>query len=155
MESFLTLYLYLYRMHIRVLGIPRTGAKSRVETQIKLCIQLVTDGGNKTQQWSYLKLSEKMVTKAKVQQQQRQQQQQQRKGEPSLDIEKVLFLHARVVCASDPSRKVTTCRGCVQREVSNQKSSNLTPFFLTFDALYCTVLCIAQTISTPQIEQET
>jgi hypothetical protein len=33
--------------------------------------------------------------------------------------EKMLFLSARVICASDPSRKVVTCLGCIQREVSH------------------------------------
>lgn len=120
-------------MQIRVLGVPQTGAKSRVETQIKLCIQLVTDDGKKAQQWSHLKLSEKMVTKAKIQQQQRQRQQQ-RPKDLSIDIKKVLFLHARVVCASDPSRTVTTCLGCVQREVSHQ--SSLHSSYSTFDVFF-------------------
>ncbi|KAI7881167.1 hypothetical protein K492DRAFT_129222, partial [Lichtheimia hyalospora FSU 10163] len=29
----------------------------------------------------------------------------------------MLFLSARVICASDPKRKVVTCLGCIQREV--------------------------------------
>lgn len=106
-------------MQIRVLGVPQTGAKSRVETQIKLCIQLVTDGGDKAQWWSHLKLPEHMVTKDKLK----------RSGSSKggannaadIDIpvnpEKMLYLNARVLCASDPSKKVATCIGCVQREV--------------------------------------
>jgi hypothetical protein len=132
--SVLTFSLYFCRMQIRVLGVPQTGAKSRVETQIKLCIQLVTDDGNKAQQWSHLKLSEKMVTKAKIQQQQRQWQQQRHKEDQSIDIKKVLFLHARVLCASDPSRAVTTCLGCVQREVSYRSSLHYS--YLTFDDFF-------------------
>lgn len=31
--------------------------------------------------------------------------------------EKMLYLRARVLCASDPSKKVVTCMGCIQREV--------------------------------------
>ena len=103
------------RLQIRVLGVAQSGAKSRVETQIKLCIQLVTDRGDKAQWWSHLKLPEYMVTKDKL-----------RKsanrgatidtGLPA-DPKKMLHLRARVLCASDPSKKVTTCMGCIQREV--------------------------------------
>ncbi|KAI9282172.1 hypothetical protein BY458DRAFT_167556 [Sporodiniella umbellata] len=106
-------------MQIRVLGVPQTGAKSRVETQIKLCIQLVTDDGDKAQRWSHLKLPGDMVAKEKLKR-------------PvvisnngatiaSLDNttllpESMLYLTAKVICASDPSRKVTICSGCIQRE---------------------------------------
>ncbi|KAI8878016.1 hypothetical protein K501DRAFT_36932 [Backusella circina FSU 941] len=94
-------------MQIRVLGVPQTGAKSRVETQIKLCIQLVTDGGDKALWWSHLKLPENMVTKDK-----------QKKSDTTHngDLEKMLYLQAKVFCASNPTRKVTTCLGCIQRE---------------------------------------
>lgn len=115
-------------MQIRVLGVPQTGAKSRVETQIKLCIQLVTDDGDKAQWWSHLKLPEHMVAKDKLKRQVL------LSTAPngakianvagmdctnaSIKPEKMLFLSARVICASDPSRKVVTCLGCIQREVT-------------------------------------
>jgi hypothetical protein len=95
-----------------VLGVAQSGAKSRVETQIKLCIQLVTDGGDKAQWWSHLKLPEHMVTKDKL-----------KKTASSISDpvkhEKLLYLQARVLCASDPSKKVITCYSCIQREVSS------------------------------------
>ncbi|KAI8082659.1 uncharacterized protein B0P05DRAFT_636680 [Gilbertella persicaria] len=112
-------------MQIRVLGVPQTGAKSRVETQIKLCIQLVTDDGDKAQWWSHLKLPEHMVAKDKLKRQVL------LSTAPNgskianvagldnathIKPEKMLFLSARVICASDPSRKVVTCLGCIQRE---------------------------------------
>ncbi|KAI7866162.1 hypothetical protein BDF14DRAFT_883149 [Spinellus fusiger] len=107
-------------MQIRVLGVPQTGAKSRVETQIKLCIQLVTDDGDKAQWWSHLKLPEHMVARDKLKRQML------ISTTPSsikidstnlpIKQEKILFLNTRVICASDPSRKVTTCIGCIQRE---------------------------------------
>ncbi|KAI8137611.1 hypothetical protein BJV82DRAFT_634540 [Fennellomyces sp. T-0311] len=113
-------------MQIRVLGVPQSGAKSRVETQIKLCIQLVTDDGDKAQWWSHLKLPEHMVAKDKLKRQIM------LSTAPNgtrianvagLDSnnmpirpEKMLFLSARVICASDPSKKVVTCLGCIQRE---------------------------------------
>lgn len=116
-------------MQIRVLGIPQTGAKSRVETQIKLCIQLVTDDGRKTQQWSHLKLSQDMVTKGKLKRQTQLTVNTDGYGsiisvngiensQTPVMVNKMLFLGARVVCASDPSRDVTACPGCIQREVS-------------------------------------
>ncbi|KAG0168641.1 SPT3 Dosage dependent suppressor of Ty-induced promoter mutations-like protein [Apophysomyces sp. BC1015] len=113
-------------MQIRVLGVPQTGAKSRVETQIKLCIQLVTGDGDKAQWWSHLKLPEHMVAKDKLKRQIL------LSTSPNgtkiasitgldnanlpIKPEKMLFLSARVICASDPSRKVVTCLGCIQRE---------------------------------------
>lgn len=110
-------------MQIRVLGVPQTGAKSRVETQIKLCIQLVTDDGDKAQRWSHLKLPGPLVAKEKL----KRQILISSNGSKIANIsglenttllpEKVLYLSARVICASDPNRKVTTCIGCIQREV--------------------------------------
>ncbi|KAI8987196.1 hypothetical protein BDB01DRAFT_895919 [Pilobolus umbonatus] len=89
-------------LQIRVLGIPQTGAKSRVETQIKLCIQLVTDNGDKAQWWSHLKLPEQMITKDKTKKQLI------RSGDVDqqpVNVDKLLYLRARVICASDPSKK--------------------------------------------------
>lgn len=113
-------------MQIRVLGVPQTGAKSRVETQIKLCIQLVTDDGDKAQWWSHIKLPEHMVAKDKLKRQVTMTTSP--NGQPRVASitdnnnnpirpDKMLFLSARVICASDPKRKVVTCLGCIQREV--------------------------------------
>lgn len=104
----------LNRLQIRVLGVPQTGAKSRVETQIKLCIQLVTDKGDKAQWWSHLKLPENMVTKDKL----KKSNNNSNANDNGLPVnpEKALYLQARVLCASDPSKKVVTCLGCIQRE---------------------------------------
>ncbi|KAI9305291.1 hypothetical protein BJ944DRAFT_70730 [Cunninghamella echinulata] len=115
------------RMQIRVLGVPQTGAKSRVETQIKLCLQLVTDDGDKVQRWSHLKLPEHMVAKDKLKRQQQVTVNTDEHGSitsvsgldhtnGTIKADKMLFLSARVICASDPTRKVVTCLGCIQRE---------------------------------------
>ncbi|KAI8637870.1 hypothetical protein BD408DRAFT_423900 [Parasitella parasitica] len=101
-------------LQIRVLGIPQTGAKSRVETQIKLCIQLVTDGGDKAQWWSHLKLPEYIVTKDKLKKSSNSSNTSE--NGPSFNPDKTLYLQARVLCASDPTKKVLTCLGCIQRE---------------------------------------
>ncbi|KAI9361039.1 hypothetical protein BD770DRAFT_32572 [Pilaira anomala] len=111
-------------MQIRVLGVPQTGAKSRVETQIKLCIQLVTVDGDKAQWWSHLKLPEHMVAKDKLKRQVLLSTTPNGSkmanvvglDNPSIKPEKMLFLTARVMCASDPTRNVVTCLGCIQRE---------------------------------------
>lgn len=99
-------------MQIRVLGVPQTGAKSRVETQIKLCIQLVTGDGDKAQRWSHLKLPEQMVAKEKLKRTISS-----KMENTTLLPENMLYLSSRVICASDPTRRVTTCSGCIQREV--------------------------------------
>ncbi|OAD70632.1 hypothetical protein PHYBLDRAFT_79537 [Phycomyces blakesleeanus NRRL 1555(-)] len=107
-------------MQIRVLGVPQTGAKSRVETQIKLCIQLVTDDGDKSQWWSHLKLPRHMVAKERLKRQSLVPAVSNNIKMDSTDLlvkpERTLFLSARVICASNPSKKVVTCLGCIQRE---------------------------------------
>lgn len=142
----LNFFIIIIRMQIRVLGVPQTGAKSRVETQIKLCIQLVTDDGDKAQWWSHLKLPEHMVAKDKLKRQVL------LSTAPngakiasvagmdcnnaSIKPEKMLFLSARVICASDPSRKVVTCLGCIQREVIST-----THYFLLTLLNHIIILC--------------
>ncbi|KAL0076032.1 hypothetical protein J3Q64DRAFT_1608879, partial [Phycomyces blakesleeanus] len=110
----------LHSMQIRVLGVPQTGAKSRVETQIKLCIQLVTDDGDKSQWWSHLKLPRHMVAKERLKRQSLVPAVSNNIKMDSTDLlvkpERTLFLSARVICASNPSKKVVTCLGCIQRE---------------------------------------
>ncbi|PKC12447.1 hypothetical protein RhiirA5_463964, partial [Rhizophagus irregularis] len=98
---------------IRVLGVPQTGAKSRVETQIKLCLQLVTDKGEKVPLWSHLRLPEYMVAKEKLKTKNAR-----NPPDHAMNISEkgVLNLEATVVCASDIPKKVLTCLGCVQRE---------------------------------------
>ncbi|KAG2179496.1 hypothetical protein INT44_006342 [Umbelopsis vinacea] len=101
-------------LQIRVLGIPNSGAKSRVETQIKLCIQLVTDRGDKVPLWSHLKLPEHLVAKEKYKRVN------QTKNDSGASVPlndgKLLTLEATVKCFSDPLHKVETCIGCIRRE---------------------------------------
>ncbi|RHZ47528.1 hypothetical protein Glove_578g31 [Diversispora epigaea] len=100
-------------LQIRVLGVPQTGAKSRVETQIKLCLQLVTDKGEKVPLWSHLRLPEYMVAKEKLKTKNSR-----HSPDSAMNISDkgVLNLEATVVCASEMPKKVLTCLGCVQRE---------------------------------------
>jgi len=98
-------------LKINVLGVSLHNAKSRVETQTKICIQVVTDKGEKVQRWSHLKLPEILVNTPKI-----------RKSKYSnqyddVDKESILNLDAMVVCASDLSKSaIHMCVGCVQRE---------------------------------------
>ncbi|KAG0188426.1 SPT3 Dosage dependent suppressor of Ty-induced promoter mutations-like protein [Apophysomyces sp. BC1034] len=101
-------------LQIRILGVPENGAKSRVETQLKLCIQLLTERDTKVNTWSYLRLGDALLARSKL-----------RKTQKTLDgtmaslisdESKVLSLEAKVVCASDPQRQVKMCAGCIRRE---------------------------------------
>lgn len=96
-------------LQIRVLGVPQQNAKSRVETQIKICLQLVTDKGDKVPLWSHLRLPEHLVPREKLRKSKL-------KGDESLSEQSVLSLEAVVVCASDVRKTVSTCSGCIQRE---------------------------------------
>lgn len=80
-----------------------SNTKSRVETQIKLTIQLL---GN---QWSWLRVSESLLYKKKVIRQHK---------------DGVLNLEAYVVSDSNPSKKVSMCQGCARREVISWQKLN-------------------------------
>ncbi|KAL0076469.1 hypothetical protein F4703DRAFT_1714953, partial [Phycomyces blakesleeanus] len=101
---------------IRVHGVPSTGAKSRVETQIKLCVQLVTNQDAKVQNWSYLRLHDNMLARSK---QKKSQQKSRMDGNLSTllsDESNILTLEAKVICASNEAKQVRMCHGCVKRE---------------------------------------
>ncbi|KAI8147841.1 hypothetical protein BJV82DRAFT_308308 [Fennellomyces sp. T-0311] len=102
--------------HIRVLGLPETGAKSRVETQIKVCVQLVNSTTNElATDWSHMRLPELMVAKEKLKRKH------QKGSSPAdensaLDETKILKLEAAVVCDSHPDNEIIMCTSCVHRE---------------------------------------
>ncbi|RKP25426.1 hypothetical protein SYNPS1DRAFT_28845 [Syncephalis pseudoplumigaleata] len=100
-------------MQIRVLGIPQTGAKSRVETQVKLCLQLVTKEGDKVTRWSRLRLPEHMVARECLKRRNSKLGGPEYREPTDADI---LSLEVAVVCSSDTTRRVLTCVGCVHRE---------------------------------------
>ena len=52
-------------LRVHITGIPLQGAKSRVETQIKLGIQLVNQQNERIGAWTHIKLPEYMVAKEK------------------------------------------------------------------------------------------
>lgn len=100
--------------HIRVLGLPHTGAKSRVETQIKICLQLVDVAGELATTWSHLKLPEHLVAKDKLK---RKNQKYGADEKASLTDAQVLILEAAVVCDGQQENEIIMCTSCVHREV--------------------------------------
>ncbi|KAI8613569.1 hypothetical protein BC830DRAFT_1131641 [Chytriomyces sp. MP71] len=113
-----TAFGFAHGFEIKVLGIPMQNARSRVETQTKLCLQMVDANGNKTSTWSHLRLPELLVTKEKL-----------RKSQTIIDYSliphnKVLDLQAVIICASDPAKNVQICSGCQQRENKRSKKKS-------------------------------
>ncbi|KAG0201113.1 hypothetical protein BGX28_006038, partial [Mortierella sp. GBA30] len=101
-------------LRVNVTGIPLQGAKSRVETQIKLGIQLVNQQNERIGAWTHIKLPEYMVAKEKNK----------RINAKNVGPEvyealnngTCLNLEASVVCQSDRTKVIQTCTGCVLRE---------------------------------------
>ncbi|KAI8593451.1 hypothetical protein BDZ88DRAFT_391131 [Geranomyces variabilis] len=109
-------------LQVRILGVPQQNAKSRVETQIKLCLQLVTDKGDKVPLWSHLRLPEHLIPREKARR--AKEADGGAAGDPS--DPSILSLETLVVCASDITKTVTTCLGCIQRERKRAKKKELT-----------------------------
>ena len=71
-----------FSLQVKILGIPPSGAKSRVETQIKLCLQLLTPlasagygptfgllisfKGEKVTTWKYLRIPDELLPSDKA-----------------------------------------------------------------------------------------
>jgi hypothetical protein len=110
--------------HIRVLGLPHTGAKSRVETQIKICLQLVDTAGELATNWSHIKLPEHLVAKDKLKRKNQsagaQQLQTDEKTTSLTSDSQVLILEATVVCDGQPDNEIIMCTSCVHREVKKR-----------------------------------
>lgn len=98
-------------------GIPDSGAKSRVETQIKLCVSLTTKDGIKAPYWSYIRIPDSMLARSKLRKSQQQKLLDGSAAAMVSDESKVLDLEARVVCESDENKRIKMCQGCVRREV--------------------------------------
>jgi hypothetical protein len=93
-------------------GISPTGARSRVETQIKLSIQLVPKDDTPCN-WSYLRVPKHLLAKPKS----KKATQKQQKFIDLHDGSKILDLEAKVICESNTNKKIKMCQGCVRREV--------------------------------------
>ncbi|KAH7060281.1 hypothetical protein BKA57DRAFT_371404, partial [Linnemannia elongata] len=105
---------------VNITGVPSQGAKSRVETQIKLGIQLVNQNNERIGAWTHIKLPEYMVAKEKNKSVNA-------KNVGTYQLFLIFFLYvlgpvavalleAAVVCQSDKSKVIQTCTGCVLRE---------------------------------------
>ncbi|KAI9312677.1 hypothetical protein BX666DRAFT_1985507 [Dichotomocladium elegans] len=95
-------------LQLRVIGAPD---KSRVETQTRLRIQLLTANGIKVTHWPYLKLPVHLLARSRLKR---------AAQRPATDVadgnQSVLYLDANVICASQPDQPVKVCQGCIQRE---------------------------------------
>ncbi|KAI9470829.1 MAG: hypothetical protein EXX96DRAFT_491267, partial [Benjaminiella poitrasii] len=100
---------------ICVEGIPENGAKSRVETQIKLHISLTTKDGMKAPYWSYIRIPDSLLARSKLKKSQQQKLLDGSAAAMVSDESKVLDLEARVVCESDETKKIKMCQGCRKR----------------------------------------
>ncbi|KAJ1930082.1 SPT3 Dosage dependent suppressor of Ty-induced promoter mutations-like protein [Tieghemiomyces parasiticus] len=99
-------------MRIEVHGIAQHGAKSRVETQIRLGLQLLDSQGEAVTYWPHLRLPEHAVVKDRN----RNRQGQIIESPPTPPRHQVLTMEATVICASNPTKKVEVCLGCIRRE---------------------------------------
>ncbi|CAO3683739.1 unnamed protein product [Rhizopus stolonifer] len=99
--------------HIRVLGLPYMGAKSRVETQIKICLQLADSQGELATNWTHIKLPEHLVAKDKLK---RKNPKYGTEEKASIPESKILSLEAAVICETHPDDQIIMCPSCVHRE---------------------------------------
>ncbi|ORX49771.1 hypothetical protein DM01DRAFT_1308590 [Hesseltinella vesiculosa] len=109
------------RWHVRVLGLPATGAKSRVETQIKICLQLTNAAGELATNWSHLILPEHMVARDKFKRKQQKYSDYPADDKTALNDADMLKLEAAVVCDSHPDNEIIMCASCVHRERKRMK----------------------------------
>ncbi|WFC93863.1 hypothetical protein MBRA1_000488 [Malassezia brasiliensis] len=101
-------------MEIHIHGIPATGAKSRVETQIRMRMELVTrstNEGDGSAAWdrigsfTHVKVPPLSGTKRKS-----------KKYKKTVPGDSVLFMEANVINATPPHAQVYVCNNCRERE---------------------------------------
>ncbi|SNX86361.1 related to SPT23 - suppressor of TY retrotransposon [Melanopsichium pennsylvanicum] len=99
-------------LQVHIHGVPMQGAKSRVETQIRMRIELVrpktvpAGGWERVGSFTHIKLPPLSGTKRKSKKYQK----------TDVPPEKTLFVDATVVNATPPHDRVFVCKGCRQRE---------------------------------------
>ncbi|KAJ9474443.1 Protein MGA2 [Pseudozyma hubeiensis] len=99
-------------LQVHINGVPMHGAKSRVETQIRMRIELVrpkttpAGGWERIGSFTHIKLPPLSGTKRKSKKYQK----------TDVPPEKTLFVDATVVNATPPHDRVHVCKGCRQRE---------------------------------------
>ncbi|KAG2236979.1 hypothetical protein INT48_002048 [Thamnidium elegans] len=120
-------------VQIRILGVPNTGAKSRVETQIKLCIQLMTGTDKKVMDWSYIRIGENMLARSRLRKNQ-----QLKSLDGSIttivsDESKILQLEAKVVCASNTDHPIRIISFVMKNNKGDTIATGISPSIMITD----------------------
>ncbi|KAI0744262.1 hypothetical protein C8Q80DRAFT_1185902 [Daedaleopsis nitida] len=94
-------------------SLPESGAKSRVETQIRLTVDLAHASSSgeplkydKVGSWKWLRLPKGTTTKKRTR----------KEGKVDAPAEDSLYLTAEITCATPPHTRVTVCSSCQARE---------------------------------------
>ncbi|KAG6920260.1 hypothetical protein DXG01_005029 [Tephrocybe rancida] len=102
-----------YNLPIMVPSIPEGGTKSRVETQVRVTVDLADASSSsdpykydRVGSWQWLKLPPGTATKKRTRKQ----------GKIDPDPQDILHLSATVTCASPPHNRVLSCSSCQTRE---------------------------------------
>ncbi|KAG5647034.1 hypothetical protein DXG03_001404 [Asterophora parasitica] len=102
-----------YNLPIMVPSIPEGGTKSRVETQVRVTVDLADASSSsdpykyaRVGSWKWLKLPHGTATKKRTRKQ----------GKIDPDAQDILHLSATVTCASPPHNRVLSCSSCQTRE---------------------------------------
>ncbi|KAJ7045795.1 hypothetical protein C8F04DRAFT_1334748 [Mycena alexandri] len=102
-----------YNLSIMFPSLPEGGAKSRVETQVRVTVDLADSSSSsdparydRVGSWKWLQLPRGTATKRRTRKQ----------GKIDPDAEDILHLSATVTCASAPHSRVYSCTSCQTRE---------------------------------------
>ncbi|KAJ7747252.1 hypothetical protein B0H16DRAFT_1320496 [Mycena metata] len=102
-----------YNLSIMFPSLPEGGAKSRVETQVRVTVDLADSSSSsdparydRVGSWKWLQLPRGTATKRRTRKQ----------GKIVPDAEDILHLSATVTCASPPHNRVYSCTSCQTRE---------------------------------------
>ncbi|KAH9942518.1 uncharacterized protein BXZ73DRAFT_88063 [Epithele typhae] len=95
-------------------SLPDSGTKSRVETQIRLTVDLAHASASsgeplkydKVGSWKWLRLPKGTTTKKRTR----------KEGKVDAPLEECLYLTAEITCATPPHTRVTVCSSCQTRE---------------------------------------
>ncbi|KAJ3749010.1 hypothetical protein DFH05DRAFT_1475162 [Lentinula detonsa] len=102
-----------YNLPIMFPGIPSSGTKSRVETQVRVTVDLADPSSSldphiydRVGSWKWLKLPPGTATKKRTRKQ----------GKIDPDSQDMLYLTVSVSCATPPHNRVLSCSSCQTRE---------------------------------------
>ncbi|KAJ3352144.1 hypothetical protein GGF32_003891 [Allomyces javanicus] len=113
---------------LRILGVAAHGAKSRVETQIKLVLQLVhRDSDALVTRFRTLRVPDALIASDRWLRVANKPDDDTDAMDATVDPEAVVVLDGTVVRGSDPTAVVTACAGCVKRETKRMQRKKTTP----------------------------